>query len=63
MPIGELVERMLKQIIKTLNLSSGNRVCVMVDNLGAVSCLEMGIISSTVAENLGTLSVNFLIFL
>ena len=53
MPLGELVEKMLSQIIVTLNLKSGDRVCVMVNNLGSVSVLEIGIISSTVAENLG----------
>ena len=60
MPIEELVEKMLTQIIAALSLSSNvkHRVCVIINNLGTVSALEMGVIGSTVNESLGELSNN-----
>ena len=58
MPIEELVERMLLRILEILHLTSGNRVGVIINNLGSVSTLEMGIICHTVAESLGKFDID-----
>lgn len=46
--VNELVDIMLLKLISTLKIISGSEVCIIVNNLGSVSQLEIGIICNKV---------------
>jgi dihydroxyacetone kinase len=61
-PVSKIVSLMIHEIVQSLNISKGNSIVLLINNFGALSQLEQGIVVKEVVMQLGKLKRIFYLY-